>query len=135
VADEVQTAPHMARLARLLHNRVVRRVLSSHPSADLLLLVGDLVDGVPQLRPRAVWEGSGAVLAGIDDREPAAATAWRALGDDLRPEFALLGRICPVELFAPYLLELRQLDMRLPHDGELEDVQPEDVRLEDGTTD
>jgi hypothetical protein len=130
MADEVRTAPHMTRLARLLHNRVVRRVLSSHPSADLLLLVGDLVDGTPQLRPRAVWDGSGALLAGAADCEPVQLARWRALGDDLRPEFALLGRICPVELFAPYLLELRQLDMRLPDDGELEDVQ-----LEDGSTD
>jgi hypothetical protein len=131
MADEVRTAPHMARLARLLHNRVVRRILSSHPTAELLLLVGDLVDGVPQLRPAAVWEASGRVIAEAGDHSPAELGRWRAMSDDLRPEFALLSRVCPVELFAPYLLELRQLDMRLPDDGELEDVQFEHVQIED----
>lgn len=125
MSDEVQTAPHMARLARLLHNRVVRRVLSSHPRAGTLLLVGDLVDGVPQLHPSAVWHADGDVLASRSDRDPAEQGRWRALTDDLRPEFILLGRVSPVDLFTPYLLELRQLEMRLPDDGDLEDVRNE----------
>ncbi len=129
MTEEVRTAPHMARLARLLHNRVVRRVQSSHPTAALLLLVGDLVDGVPALMPSAVWDTSGRVLAGAG--EPTGAAAWRAMTDDLRQEFTLLGRVCPVQLFSPYLLELRELDMRLPDDGDLEDVQAEDAHVEE----
>ena len=111
----MNTKPHVERLARLLHNRVVRRVLSDHPSAGSLLLVGDLVDGLVQLHPTAVWDSDGRVLhsAATGSTTPG---SWRALLDDLRPEFALLSRVSPVELFAPYVLDLRQLDLRLDSD-------------------
>jgi hypothetical protein len=132
----VQTMPHVERLARLLHNRIVRRVRHSHPSAETMLLVADLVDGHIHLQPVSVWDESGAVVAGTDARHPAVAgsaettapeieagteggseaerAAWQLLVGDLRPEFALLARVAPVALFAPYLLDLRQIDLRSP---------------------
>jgi hypothetical protein len=136
--------PHVERLARLLHNRIVRRVRHSHPSAETMLLVADLVDGHIHLQPVSVWDESGAVIAGTDARHPAVAgsaettapeieagrdggteagtesgteaerAAWELLVGDLRPEFALLARVAPVALFAPYLLDLRQIDLRSP---------------------
>lgn len=109
-------APHVERLARLLHNRVVRRVLHAHPEAATLVVVGDLVNGASVLRPDAVWDAEGAVLADDAAREPGELGRWRALLDDLAPDFALLGRVRPVELFVPYLLDLRQLDLRLDSD-------------------
>jgi hypothetical protein len=127
----VQTVPHLERLARLLHNRVVRRVRHSHPLADAMLLVGDLLDGHVHLHPVAVWDAAGTVVAGAagtdsaDALRPAgskiaeattatahtADTAWRLLVRDLRPEFALLARVAPVALFEPYVLDLRQIDL------------------------
>jgi hypothetical protein len=99
------------RLARLLHNRVVRRVRHDLPTAECLLLVGDLAAAPAgpraQLHPVAVWDARGEVLA--DFAEP----DRRRLVDDLRPEFALLGRVAPVALFEPYLLGLRQLPVLL----------------------
>lgn len=97
--------PHVEQLARLLHNRIVRRVRHSHPSADTMLLVGDLVDGHVNLHPVGVWDGAGTTVAG-------GGAAWRLLVADLRPEFALLARVAPVALFEPYLLDLRQIDVR-----------------------
>ena len=121
----METLPHLERLARLLHNRIVRRVRHSHPLSDAMLLVGDLVDGHVRLHPVAVWDAEGAVVAGADVRHAAvpgpsdataladdsAGAAWRQLVDDLRPEFALLARVAPVVLFEPYLLDLRQIDL------------------------
>jgi hypothetical protein len=123
----VQTVPHLERLARLLHNRIVRRVRHSHPLADAMLLVGDLVDGHVHLHPVAVWDAAGAVVAGADALDPTAGdlaeasttpdpgadAAWRLLMRDLRPEFALLARVAPVALFEPYVLDLRQIDLRI----------------------
>jgi hypothetical protein len=112
----MQTAPHVERLARLLHNRVVRRVLHAHPEAATLVMVGDLTGGAAVLRPSAVWDGDGAVLADDAVVEPGDLGRWRALLDDLAADFALLSRVRPVELFVPYLLDLRQLDLRLESD-------------------
>lgn len=126
----MRTKPHVERLARLLHNRVVRRVLHDHPDAVALLLVGDLsaqdVTGpgaeLAQLVPAAVCAGTGALLGGPADQggetpdDPAARGRWHALCDDLRPEFALLARVSPVQLFVPYVLDLRQLDLRVEAD-------------------
>jgi hypothetical protein len=109
----VQTPPHVDRLARLLHNRVVRRVHSAFPRAHRLLLVGDLVDGQIHLHPVEAWDISGTVLRDGSAGDPAEPDRWHALVEDLRPDFALLGRTYPVELFEPYLLELRQLDLGL----------------------
>ncbi|HSP39529.1 MAG TPA: hypothetical protein VLR26_17455 [Frankiaceae bacterium] len=113
----MQTKPHVERLVRLLHNRVVRRVLHSHPHAAALLLVGDLDDGTVLLRPTAVWAADGSVLQPIK-HDPGALGRWRALTEDLRPEFALLARVSPAELFVPYVLNLSQLDLRLAKDEE-----------------
>jgi hypothetical protein len=118
----VRTKPHVERLARLLHNRVVRRVLSAHPSAAMLLLVGDLVDGHVLLTPTSIWSADGELLqddcaAGPDRSvDPRELGRWRALVDDLRPDFGLLARVQPVGLFVPYALDLRQLDLRLDSD-------------------
>jgi hypothetical protein len=112
----VQTKPHVERLARLLHNRVVRRVLAAHPTANALLLVGDLVDGFVQLHPTSIWDADGVVLHDFGGKNGGTPGRWRALVDDLQPEFALLGRFRPVELFVPYVLDLRQLDLRLEAD-------------------
>jgi hypothetical protein len=104
------------RLARLLHNRIVRRVRHSLPSADAMLLVADLVDGHVYLQPIAVWDETGAVLAGAGteaDASSAGDGTWPLLLGDLRPEFALLARVAPVALFEPYLLDLCQIDLRI----------------------
>jgi hypothetical protein len=103
--------PQVRHLNRLLHNRIVRRVLAEHPSAALLLLVTDLVDGVGMLRPAAVWDHDGIVLA--DAALDLESAAWPALAADLRPELALLARSGPVEPFATHLLGLRLLDLWL----------------------
>jgi hypothetical protein len=62
-----------------------------------------------------VWDAAGALLdeAGRSGSEP---VAWQALLDDLRSDLALLGRVSPVELFVPYVVDLRQLDLRLESD-------------------
>jgi hypothetical protein len=122
----VQVAPHVQRLARLLHNRVVRRVLHAHPTATTLLVVGDLSNGSGLLRPTAVWDGDGNVLADDAVLDPGELGRWRALLDDLAPDFALLGRVSPVELFVPYVLDLSQLDLRLESDADV------DTRSADG---
>lgn len=126
----MHTKPHVERLARLLHNRAVRRVLHDHPDASLLMLVGDMsadtTDPGTQLVhlvPVAVCNRAGVLLAGaFDGREPGPGTStgdsdararWRALCEDLRPDFSLLARVSPVQLFVPYLLDLRQLDLRV----------------------
>lgn len=103
----MDTKPHVERLARLLHNRIVRRVRHAAPTADCLLLVGDLADGCIALHPTGVWDRTGAVL------DLGGGEGWRLLVDDLRPEFALLARVQPVALFEPYVLDLRQLDLRI----------------------
>jgi predicted amidohydrolase len=97
----VHTRPHVERLARLLHNRIVRRIRHEHPEAQCLLVVGDLWGGAVQLNPSAVWDAAGTVLVDLTGSEQ------RRLVDDLRPDFALLA------LFEPYLLDLHQLDLRL----------------------
>jgi hypothetical protein len=118
----VQTKPHVERLARLLHNRVVRRVLSAHPTAATLMLVGDLVEGHVMLTPTSIWSQNGVLLSdesstGIDGKpDPRELRRWRALLDDLRADFRLLARVQPVGLFVPYALDLRQLDLRLDAD-------------------
>jgi hypothetical protein len=107
----VRTQAYAERLARLLHNRIVRRVRHDHPDAECLLAVGDLGSAHPaspaQLHPLAVWDAAGTVLADLTHAER------RRLVDDLRPEFALLARVAPVALFEPYLLDLRQVDVVL----------------------
>jgi hypothetical protein len=112
----VHVKPHVERLARLLHNRVVRRVLHAHPGAGALVLVGDLSNGSVVLRPTAVWDGDGRLLAEATPTESGDQDRWAGLLDDLRADFALLGRVSPVELFVPYVLDLRQLDLRLESD-------------------
>lgn len=107
---------HVERLARLLHNRVVRRVLHSHPTAATLVLEGDLSNGAVVLRPTAVWDAEGRLLADGTTSETAERGHWGALVDDLSPDFALLARVSPVDLFVPYVLDLRQLDLRLESD-------------------
>ncbi len=107
----MQTLPHVERLARLLHNRIVRRVRHSMPSAHTMLLVADLVDGHVHLQPIAVWDDTGAVLAGTGSSN--SDDGWPVLLGDLRPEFALLARASPVALFEPYLLDLCQIDLRI----------------------
>lgn len=129
----MRTKPHVERLARLLHNRAVRRVLHDHPDASVLLLVGDLSAdaGDPgaqlvHLVPVAVCDREGRLLAGASDGGEGAADdadarpRWDALCDDLRPEFALLARVSPVQLFVPYVLDLRQLDLRVETDLEID---------------
>jgi hypothetical protein len=98
-----------------------------------MLLVGDLLDGHVHLHPVAVWDAAGTVVAGAagtdalhptgrglaeattatDHTADTADTAWRLLVRDLRPEFALLARVAPVALFEPYVLDLRQIDLRI----------------------
>jgi hypothetical protein len=86
------------------------------------MLVGDLVDGHVLLTPTSVWSADGVLLAadvGTDPRgklDPRELGRWRALVDDLRPDFGLLARVQPVGLFVPYALDLRQLDLRLDSD-------------------
>jgi hypothetical protein len=118
----VHVKPHVERLARLLHNRIVRRVLHAHPTAGALLLVGDLSDGTVVLRPTAVWDGKGKLLAEGAAAEPRALASWRTLLDDLRGDFALLARVSPVELFVPYVLDVRQMDLRLESDEPPDDT-------------
>jgi hypothetical protein len=105
----VEPKPHVQRLVRLLHNRVVRRVLSTHPSAAMLLLIGDLAGGLVQLQPTALWDDAGAVLHTGSMPGP-----WRELVEDVRLDLALLARVWPVEVLAPYVLDLRQLDVLDP---------------------
>jgi hypothetical protein len=112
----VRTKPHVERLVRLLHNRVVRRVQHADPGARSLLLVGDLVGGRVVLEPTAVWDGEGAVLHPRPRGQAIADRSWEHLLDDLRPELSLLAQVCPVELFAPYVLSLHQMDLRLEVD-------------------
>jgi hypothetical protein len=112
----VHVKPHVERLARLLHNRVVRRVLHAHPGAGALVLVGDLSNGSVVLRPDAVWGTDGALLADSAATDPEELVRWQALLDDLRADFALLARVSAVDLFVPYVLDLQQHDLRLDSD-------------------
>jgi hypothetical protein len=107
------TAPmpsHLRRLVELLHNRVVRRVRSSYPEARTLVLIGDLHNGAAIIQPSALWTVDGAKI-GSTSPDGGPTTVWGAMTADLRPEFGLLARICPVEPLSPYVLDLTELEL------------------------